>query len=516
MQLEFHQLERRLEHLRAHRPERQQRLLASLAASGQQTPIIVIATDEPSRYLLIDGYRRVRALEQLGRDTVEAVVWSLSEAEALFLDRSMRAGEQATALEEGWLLAEMSERFGYDQEELGRRFDRSVSWVSRRMGLVELLPAAVQQQVRIGAITAHVAMKFLVPVARLGAEDCCRMAEGFARHRLRSREAGQLYAAWRGATAAVRQRLLAEPQLFLKTQRQHEKSPAAPAMVALSRDLEVVIAMVRRANRRLRGATVELDLPQCAQTQSQIRLALEELNRLAIKLPHPTATAEVREIREHENFSHQGGEDAESESTRGDPGDACAKTKQSHDRAVVEGQPLVGARGSAAEHDGCSCAGARGDLRALPAADHRAVAALQGQSCSCAGGAGGEWSDAVVLGVDSLLPPPWDRAGADRGFGPLYVPARGRDAARYITAQSGSGGQVMQGADRVGGSMLQELPQAPHRSEMGPARPLSNEKHRSRRLASQPKEGQWPAGQSRHQDKDPQPAVRSLFSCHSL
>jgi len=89
MQLEFHQLERRLEHLRAHRPERQQRLLASLAASGQQTPVIVIAADQPERYLLIDGYRRVRALEQLGRDTVEAVVWSLSEAEALFLDRSM-------------------------------------------------------------------------------------------------------------------------------------------------------------------------------------------------------------------------------------------------------------------------------------------------------------------------------------------------------------------------------------------------------------------------------------------
>ena len=125
------------------------------------------------------------------------------------------------------------------------------------------------------------------------------MAEGFARHRLRSREAGQLYAAWRGATPAVRQRLLAEPQLFLKTQRQREKSPAAPAMVELSRDLEVVIAMVRRANRRLRGATVELDLPQCAQTQAQIRLALEELNRLAIKLPHPSAT-ELRDARARE------------------------------------------------------------------------------------------------------------------------------------------------------------------------------------------------------------------------
>src|ERR1019366_7667583 len=192
MRLEFHQLERRLEHLRVHRPERHRRLLASLAASGQQTPIIVVAAEQPEHYLVIDGYQRVAALEQLGRDTVEAVVWSLSEAEALLLDRSMRGGEQATALEEGWLLVELSERFGYEQEELARRFDRSVSWVSRRMGLVELLPAPVQQQVRSGAITAHVAMKFLEPMARLGTEDCCRMAEGLARHRLRSREAGQL------------------------------------------------------------------------------------------------------------------------------------------------------------------------------------------------------------------------------------------------------------------------------------------------------------------------------------
>jgi len=46
MRLEFHQLERRLEHLRVRRPERQRRLLASLAASGQQTPIVVVASEQ--------------------------------------------------------------------------------------------------------------------------------------------------------------------------------------------------------------------------------------------------------------------------------------------------------------------------------------------------------------------------------------------------------------------------------------------------------------------------------------
>src|ERR1017187_3286690 len=271
MRLEFHQLERRLEHLRVRRPERHRRLLASLAASGQQTPIVVVAAEHAGKYLLIDGYQRVAALQQLGRDTVDAVVWSLSEVEALLLDRSMRSGDHETALEEGWLLVELEQRFGYGLETLACRFDRSASWVSRRMGLVELLPDSVQQQVRDGAIAAHVAMKFLVPVARSRTEDCRRMAEGFARYRLSSREAGQLYVAWRSATAAVRERLLDEPQLFLKTQREHESAPRLPAMAELDRDLEIVMAIARRANRRLSGVTVELDMPQCAETHSKAR-----------------------------------------------------------------------------------------------------------------------------------------------------------------------------------------------------------------------------------------------------
>src|ERR1035441_1073596 len=81
MLLEFHQLERRLEHLRVRRPGGHRRLLASLAASGQQTPIVVVAAEHVVKYLLIDGYQRVAALQQLGRDTVDAVVWSLSEVE---------------------------------------------------------------------------------------------------------------------------------------------------------------------------------------------------------------------------------------------------------------------------------------------------------------------------------------------------------------------------------------------------------------------------------------------------
>src|ERR1700675_580745 len=236
MQLEYHQLDRHWEHLRVRHPARQRRLLASLAESGQQTPIVVVAAEgQADRYVVIDGYKRITALEQLGRDTVEAVVWPMSEAAAVLLDRSLRLSEHETALEVGWLLAEMEQRFGYGLDELARRFDRSVSWVSRRLALVEVLPQAIQQQVREGKILAQVALKFLVPAARQSLEDCQRMAGIFAQHHCDTREAGQLYAAWRKGSPAIRKRILDDPELFFKMQRQVQEK--APAEAELLRDL---------------------------------------------------------------------------------------------------------------------------------------------------------------------------------------------------------------------------------------------------------------------------------------
>jgi ParB family chromosome partitioning protein len=113
MQLEFHQLDLRWDHLRVREPHRQRHLLASLAETGQQAPIVVvISKDNNPGYLVIDGHKRIAALRQLGRDTVEATVWPMSEVEALFLSRSLRLSPHESALEQGWLLLEMEQRFG--------------------------------------------------------------------------------------------------------------------------------------------------------------------------------------------------------------------------------------------------------------------------------------------------------------------------------------------------------------------------------------------------------------------
>jgi len=359
MQLEFHQLDRRWECLRARHPARQRRLMASLAASGQQTPIVVVeAEGQPRRYVVIDGYQRIAALEQLGRDTVEAVAWPMSEAAAVLLDRSLRFSEPESALEVGWLLAELAQRFGYGLEELARRFDRSVNWVSRRLALAEVLPEAIQEQVREGQIPAQVAMKFLAPVARQSVEDCQRMAAIFAQRRSEVREAGQLYAAWRKGSRAVSQRLLEEPELFFKTQRQESKSLHAE----LLRDLEMAAAIVNRAHRRLSGAgAVELDERQCEGARRQIDRMEKQLQRIGEQL-------------EGEQETHVEPKSTHDHSGTGRPGD-----RQTGDRAGAGSQPDIGAPGAARLFGGTARAGPCGESRALPTADFGAAARVQGE-----------------------------------------------------------------------------------------------------------------------------------------
>jgi ParB family chromosome partitioning protein len=361
MKLEFHQLDRRYEHLRVRNPERQRRLLASLAASGQQTPIVVVAVSERrDRYLVIDGYKRVAALEQLGHDTVDAVVWEMNEADALVLDRSMRFSEQETALEQGWLLQELERRFGYSLEDLARRFDRSLSWVSRRLALVEQLPEAVQQRVRAGEISAHVAMKYLTPVARANPTDCQRMADAFSKYRFSSRQAGELYAAWRDASASIRQRILDSPELFLKAQHQLEPQPSSVAEELL-RDLTMVLSITNRAGRRLARAAPLMSAGDLETAERKIECAVRDRTHLAERIQ-----------KEHEHV--------EPKSTDRDSGTARPGDLQTRDRARSEAVASSRAESPGLELIHIASPGPQRESRTPPDADPGVVGQMQGQS----------------------------------------------------------------------------------------------------------------------------------------
>jgi ParB family chromosome partitioning protein len=256
MQLEFHQLDLRYKHLRVTDAGRQRRLVGSLAEQGQQTPVMVIKGDD-NRFVLIDGYLRVQGLKKLGQDTVDAVVVELSERDALLYRYGMQNKGGRSALEEGWLLHELSSQHGMTQTELAARLERSVSWVSRRLALVRDLPPEGHQLVRTASVCPHAAMKYLVPLARANRSDCLLLIEGLAKHKVSERQLKQLYRGWHSVDREQWQRICDKPLLYLKvTEADSDDGPSWCTDVQLSQrqlrsDLRALGAICWRARQRL-------------------------------------------------------------------------------------------------------------------------------------------------------------------------------------------------------------------------------------------------------------------------
>lgn len=242
--LEIAHLQRRYADLRILDTGRVSRLAASLAEEGQRSPVLVVGL------VLIDGYHRVAALDQLGRDLVNAVALELGEADALVLAWRFETGRRRTALEEAWLLAELVETHGRTQAAVAKELHRSRSWVSERLALIRVLPESVQSAVREGRIPANAAMKSLVPMARLDRDGCTRMVESLDAP-VSVRQVERLHAAWRQAEPIGQARIVDNPMLLL----QAEEAVAVvepDSAERLVRDFEALTGICHRARRQTR------------------------------------------------------------------------------------------------------------------------------------------------------------------------------------------------------------------------------------------------------------------------
>lgn len=254
MEVELWQLDLKYAALRIGAAHHQAREVAALCAYGQQHPVLVVAGGEADRYVLIDGYARVAALAALKRDTVTATVLALTEAEALVLAFRLERTRRRSAIEEGWLLRELLRVHGVAQSELAAVLGRSASWVSRRLALVEVLPAVAEEAVRSGAIAAQAAMKCLVPLARANTGQCERLVAHLGNRRLSVRQMAQLYAGWRASNAEQRERIVEHPLLYVELEEREPEAPLDPGTEReqrLVRDLGTLAGICRRAREAL-------------------------------------------------------------------------------------------------------------------------------------------------------------------------------------------------------------------------------------------------------------------------
>ncbi len=165
LRLDLHLLVARFAPLRLRDPERLTRLSRSLREHGQLTPVVVVAESlDPPRWVLIDGYRRLEALREIGEDLIWVDAWDRSVDEGLLLCLARGAECGWEAIEEAALLQELSSR--YTLRELAQRIGRDVSWVSRRLNLFKALPEELLEAVRQGKLSVWAATRILAPLAR--------------------------------------------------------------------------------------------------------------------------------------------------------------------------------------------------------------------------------------------------------------------------------------------------------------------------------------------------------------
>ena len=215
MRIDTHTLILRFSAQRLHDSRRLRKLIRSIEYNGQLTPVIVVPNEKDDmHWVLIDGYRRLEALSQSGKDLIWVDVWDRSVDEALLLCLARGPERAWMAVEEAALLQELATR--HSLREIARQIGRDVSWVSRRLSLFKDLPEDLLESIYQGKVSLWAATRILAPLARANSDHATTLLTRLEQQPLSTRELKQLYSYYQQSNRAQRERMVENPDLFLK------------------------------------------------------------------------------------------------------------------------------------------------------------------------------------------------------------------------------------------------------------------------------------------------------------
>lgn len=120
-------------------------LALSIESHGLQQPILVRDADEPGRYRLVAGERRLRAHRMLGRTSIPAILTRGKPEEIALIENVQRVDLDVFDLARG--MRQLMERHGYTQAETAVVVGCSPNEASRRLKVLDL-PDKVRDEYR--------------------------------------------------------------------------------------------------------------------------------------------------------------------------------------------------------------------------------------------------------------------------------------------------------------------------------------------------------------------------------
>lgn len=156
--IELNAIDIRFEEIRQKDRESEKRLLASIMERDILEPLLVSSGTQSGTYVLLDGFKRYRCARKLDKGIVpvECIGENVIDGVASLFRREK--GSCLGVFEESGLIAALHRTYDLSIYEIGLRLDRSPSWVSMRLGLLDGMSDFVRSTILSGMFPARVYM----------------------------------------------------------------------------------------------------------------------------------------------------------------------------------------------------------------------------------------------------------------------------------------------------------------------------------------------------------------------
>jgi ParB/RepB/Spo0J family partition protein len=189
-------------------PKNEARMIESIKMHGQLSPVLAGRFEHGQTWVLVDGFKRLRATQTLKIQSLQ--VWcvecSMQVLKAMVLTVN-QDDSTCRELEEALVIQSLHRDEGLQQQEIALLCNRDKSWVCRRIGLIERLSDEVLEQMRLGLVSLCIARELL----RLPRGNQNRLLSAIRQHRLNIRQSRRLVDKYLSMPAAKQEALLEKP-----------------------------------------------------------------------------------------------------------------------------------------------------------------------------------------------------------------------------------------------------------------------------------------------------------------
>lgn len=207
LDIKIEDLDTGFERFRLIDPSAEAHMKDSVKVHGQLSPVLTGQISN-RKLLLVDGYKRFRAIKALEQDhiTAYALERPITALKAMVLTVNHEQSP-CRELEEALLVQSLHHEDGLQQNEIALLCNRHKSWVSRRIALIERLSDDVREQLRLGLLTISAARELL----RLPRGNQSPVLNSILDNQLSSRQCRELVDIYLSVPQAERETVLRNP-----------------------------------------------------------------------------------------------------------------------------------------------------------------------------------------------------------------------------------------------------------------------------------------------------------------